>query len=586
MGLIVDNFAGGGGASLGLERAFGRPVDIAINHSAEAIAMHKANHPHTHHIQQNIYQVDPAEIRRRGHIDLAWFSPDCTHHSKAKGGAPIRTPEQRSSRDLAWVVVQWAERARPDVILLENVEEFEDWGPLREDGKPCPDQKGFTFKRWVKALRRAGYKVEWRELRACDYGAPTIRKRLFLVARCDGLPICWPAPTHAAPTDPRVISGELLAFRTAAECIDWSIPCPSIFMTQEEGRAMGLRVKRPLADNTLARIARGMQRFVIDNPNPFIVNLTHGGRVETVTDPFKTITGAHRGEKAVVEPYIVPVTHTKAKLTGNSTRLPLRTVTTAKGGEFALVAPFVSRQFGQSVGSYADMPLGTVTAGGGGKSALVAPTLIQTGYGERPGQAPRSLNLHKPLGTVVAGGQKHALVAAWMVKHFGGMTGVPVDQPGPTTTTRGTQNQIVTSYLTKYKGTSKDGQPVDEPLHTVQAGGLHYAEVRAFLLKYYGTATGQDPRDPLHSVTTKDRIGVVTIAGEDWRIADIGMRMLSARELFLAQGFDEDYIIDPEFNGKALTKTAAVSCCGNSVNPNLAEALARANAPASLRVAA
>lgn len=523
-GLLIDSFAGGGGASLGIARAFGRPIDVAINHDPAAVAVHKANHPETLHHCKNVWQADPAAVVQEAGgppVALAWFSPDCKHFSKAKGGRPVK----RNLRDLAWIVVLWARRARPRVIMLENVEEFRSWGPVDVEGQPCPDRKGKTFQRWVGELRRLGYRVEWRELRACDFGAPTIRKRLFVVARCDGLPIAWPQPTHGPGLRP---------YRTAADCIDWSLPCPSIFER-----------KRPLAEATLRRIARGIQRFVIEAAEPFIVSVAHGD-------------SGGRREYGIGE--------------------PLGTVT-AGGKSHALVVPHVSRQFGKSVGSAMGEPIGTVTAGGGGKCALVAPTLIQTGYGERPGQAPRVPGLEKPLGTVVAGGSKHALVAAFLAQHNTGVTGHDARKPLSTITGRCTQQQLVTSHLVKLRGTCRHGQDLGRPMPTVTAQGTHLGEVRAFLTKYYGTAIGQSCAEPLHTATEKARLGLVTvtIGGADYVIADIGMRMLSPRELFNAQGFPRDYRIDAEVDGKPITKTAQYRLCGNSVCPDVAEALVRAN---------
>lgn len=501
--LIVDSFAGGGGASLGIEWALGRSPDIAINHDAEAIAMHRANHPHSRHYQEDVWKVDPVEACGGRPVGLMWLSPDCKHFSKAKGGKPV----SKKIRGLAWVAVRWAAAVKPRVICLENVEEFQTWGPVLPNGQPCPARRGVTFRRFVAKLRRLGYEVQWRELRASNHGVPTIRKRLFLVARCDGLPIVWPKPTHGKG---------LLPFCTAAECIDWSISCPSIFLTREEAKAIG--VKRPLAEATMRRIARGLKRFVLDNPRPFIVSLTHQGgddRVRSVDTPLSTITGAHRGEQA-----------------------------------------------------------------------LVVPTLIQTGYGEREGQAPRVPGLGKPLGTVVAGGGKHALVAAYLAQHNAGWyegAGRQVELPLSTITHRGTQQQIVASHLVKLKGTSKDGQSIDEPLHTVQASGLHYGEVRAFLVAYYGNEKdGGTLFDPLRTVTAKERFGLVTVHGELYAIADIGMRMLLPRELFRAQGFPDSYVIDVPYKkpgakrAKRLGKTAQVKMCGNSVPPGLAAAVVRA----------
>jgi DNA (cytosine-5)-methyltransferase 1 len=484
--LIVDNFAGGGGASLGIELALGRSVDIAVNHDREAVAMHMANHPQTKHYCEDVWDVDPKEATGGRPVGLAWFSPDCTFHSKARGGKPFRDRKKAlRRRGLAWLVIRWANTVAPRVIMLENVEEFQDWGPLRDDGTPCPIRKGLTFRRWKKQLENSGYKVECKELRACDYGTPTVRKRLFVIARRDGLPIVWPEPTHGPVTKK--------PYRTAAECIDWSIPCPSIFE----------RV-RPLAEATMRRIAKGVKRYVIDAKEPFIVTNTTGSSQVPVSKPLKTVT------------------------TGNH-------------------------------------------------HYLVTPTLIQTGYGERPGQEPRVPGLDKPLGTVVAGGQKHALVAAFMAQHNSGMVGHEARKPVSTIVGRGTQQQLVTSHLLKLYGTCAHGQDNREPMPTVTGGGQHIGEVRAFLVKYYGT--DQDPRlgEPLHTVTTKDRFGIVTVKGEDYVIADIGMRMLQPRELYRAQGFPDSYKIDLQVDGKPLTKTAQVRMCGNSVCPPIAAAIVAAN---------
>jgi DNA (cytosine-5)-methyltransferase 1 len=548
-GLVIDSFAGGGGASTGIEAALGRPVDYAINHDAEALAMHAANHPATMHLSKNVWQIDPLELVGRRPVALAWFSPDCKHFSKAKGGRPVR----RAVRDLAWVAVLWARRARPAVIMLENVEEFRDWGPLVEkDGAwvPCPDRKGEIFARWVAELRRLGYRVEWRCLRACDYGAPTIRRRLFLIARRDGLPIVWPAPTHA---DPRAIAAGqpdvagLKPYRTAAGIIDWSLPCPSIFLTREEGRARG--VKRPLAEATMRRIARGVVRYVLDAAEPFVVPVTHHGddRVHGAAEPLRTVTAAHRGEFALIAPYFAGV-----------------------GG-----------RAGQSPERPVNAPYHTMTAKA--DTVLVAPSLIQSGYGERAGQAPRSLDVHEPLGTVVAGGAKHALVAAFLAQHNTDMVGHDARAPLSTIVGKGCTQAVVSAGLLNLKGADRRDGPVSAPAFTQTSGGNHQAEIRAFLVKYYGAGIGQGCGDPLHTAPTRDRFGLVTveIAGEPWVIADIGMRMLTPRELFRAQGFPDSYIIDPVIDGRKLTKTAQIRMCGNSVCPPVAEALVRANIAAA-----
>lgn len=463
--IVVDSFAGGGGASLGISWALGRGPDIAINHDKEAIALHAANHPDSVHLAEDVWHVDPVEACAGRPVGLMWLSPDCKHFSKAKGGKPV----SKKIRGLAWVAVRWAKAVRPRVIVLENVEEFKTWGPvLVSTNKPCPDRKGQTFRAFKRKLERLGYNVEHRELRACDYGAPTIRKRLFLVARCDGRPIVWPTPTH----------GKHLphAWRTAAECIEWSIPCPSIFER-----------KKPLADNTLKRIARGIKRFVIDSPRPFIVNLTHHGadRVESIDEPMRTITGANRGEKA-----------------------------------------------------------------------LCAPTLIHIGNGEREGQAPRALDLQRPLNTIVSTG-KFGLVAAFLAKHYTtDSDSASLFAPVPTVTAVD-HNALVTAHL---------------------AGATRYAEVRAFMVAYFGNEKdGADLFHPMRTVTSRDRFGLVTVEGFDCLIADIGMRMLAPRELYRAQGFPDSYRIDVEFNGKPLTKTAQVRMVGNSVCPPVAAAIVRSN---------
>ena len=398
MELIVDNFAGGGGASTGIELATGRSVDIAINHDPAAIAMHRANHPTTKHYCENVWDVDPVEACAGCPVGLAWFSPDCKHFSKAKGGKPV----EKAIRGLAWVAIRWAKLVRPRVIILENVEEFMTWGPLIGN-RPDPTRKGQTFRRFVHALKRYGYRVAWNELRACDYGAPTIRKRFFLIARCDGLPIVWPEPTHGDPSTLFVASGILHPWRTAAEIIDWTIPCPSIYDR-----------KKPLCKNTMRRIARGLRKFVLEHPQPYIVD-DH-----------------------------------------------------------------------------------------------IAPFLIQ--------------------------------------------------------------------YHTEQSGKEVRGQAVDKPLMTADSSN-RYGLVTALLIKYYGQGEGQSLREPLHTITAKDRFGLVIIRGEPYQIIDIGLRMLTPRELFRAQGFPEDYIIDRDADGKHYPKSAQVARCGNAVPPPFAEALVRANLP-------
>jgi DNA (cytosine-5)-methyltransferase 1 len=535
--LIVDSFAGGGGASTGIELALGRSPDIAINHDDIALAMHEANHPSTQHLPHSIWKVDPLQVCEGRPVGLLWASPDCKHFSKAKGGKPV----EKRIRDLAWVVVLWARQVKPRVIILENVEEFQTWGPLAVDGRPCPDRKGSTFKRWVGELKRLGYKVEHRELRACDYGAPTIRKRLFLVARCDGAPIVWPEPSHGDPKSKAVKSGRLKPWRTAAEIIDWRLACPSIFDTSEQiMEKYGLRAVRPLQPATMARIAKGVKRYVLDAAKPFIVNLTHHGgeRTESVDDPFATITGAHRGEKAVVTPFV------SAAQQGGSAR-------------------------------DAREPLHTVTASRKDQNQIIAPHLMTMRNAQKPFQG-----AEEPTHTITSGGAHMHLVAAFMAKHFGGheTPGWPLDVPISTVTAQD-HHAVVSAGLTVMKGSDRRDSGIDAPAPTATAQGGHLAETRAFLQKYYGS--DQDPRleEPLHTATAKARFGLVTVTidGEPYVITDIGMRMLSPRELFRAQGFPESYIIDRKPDGSPISKTEQVSKCGNSVCPPMACALVGAN---------
>ncbi|MDO3595749.1 DNA cytosine methyltransferase [Ralstonia pseudosolanacearum] len=572
--LIVDNFAGGGGASCGIELALGRHVDVAINHDPEAVAMHAMNHPQTDHHCESVWDVNPLSVTRGRPVGLAWFSPDCKHFSKAKGGKP----RDKRIRGLAWVALRWAALARPRVIILENVEEFQTWGPLLADGNPCPRRRGDTFRSFVRQLQEKGYAVEWRELRACDFGAPTIRKRLFLIARCDGQPVVWPEPTHGAPDSAAVKAKRLKPWRTAAECIDWSIPCPSIFERQ-----------RPLAEATQRRIARGLHRYVINAAAPFIVKVNHGRdefRGQPISEPMQTLTAKHGF--GLVAPHL---TKFRTGSTGAELRDPMPTITAGPkenpaGAPHALglIMPVLTECANASTQRTfrADEPLRTQCAEvKGGHFALAAATLVQTGYGERPGQAPRAPGLDKPLGTVVAGGAKHALVSAFLAKHYGGNyegPGVGLAEPASTITTAD-HHALVSSHMLKMYGTTT-GSDADAPMPTVTSGGNHIGEVRAFLIKYYSEG-GQDQRcrDPMHTIPTRDRLGLVTVAGEQYQIADIGMRMLEPHELYAAQGFPSSYVIAPVINGRRLPKHAQVRMCGNSVSPPMAAALVRANLP-------
>lgn len=519
--LFVDNFAGGGGASTGIETAIGRSVDIAINHDPDAIAMHKANHPATKHYCEDVWEVDPVKACAGNPVALAWFSPDCKHFSRAKGGKPV----DKNIRGLAWVAVKWAYAVRPKVIMLENVPEIQTWGPLGDDGKPIKNRAGETFKGFILALtsgipathpaykemcdalsieptsetarrlqRGLKYNVQYKTLKSCDYGAPTTRTRFYLIARCDGRPIVWAESTHAPKNSEAVKQGHKLPYHTAAECIDWSIPAQSIFERD-----------KPLAENTLRRIARGIQKFVIDSPEPFIINYK-----------FKN------------EP---------------------------KG---------------------ADEPLSTVTAVN--NHYLVAPTLIQY-HSETAKDEVRGQEVSEPLMTVDTS-PRYALSVAHIMKNYAGGykgAGSSADAPLGTVTTKD-HNALVTAHIMTLRN-NMDGQSVDEPLTTVSCSGAHHAEVQAFLVKYFSTGVAKSVSEPLDTVTTKDRFALVTIHGEEYIITDIKMRMLQPRELFNAQGFPKDYIIDRDADGHPYPKSKQVARCGNAVTPQVPAALVRANLP-------
>lgn len=556
MGLFVDNFAGGGGASTGIELAIGRNVDIAINHDPDAIAMHRANHPNTKHYCEDVWEVDPVEACNGKPVTLAWFSPDCKHFSRAKGGKPA----DKNIRGLAWVAVKWAYLVRPSVIMLENVPEIQTWGPLGKDNRPIKERAGETFDGFIKALstgistdhpafqemcealsiswesemamalvKGLGYDIQFRTLRSCDYGAPTTRQRFYMIARCDGRKIVWPKPTHGQKNSADVKSGKKKPYHTAAECIDWSIPAQSIFERD-----------RPLAENTLRRIARGIRRFVIDNPEPFIVTVNHGG------DNFR----------------------------GQSINEPLQTVTAKHG--YGIVTPTIMCNNENNVGARVDSPLPTVTTGN--RNFLVAPTLIQY-HSETSKEEVRGQEVDQPIMTIDTA-PRYALSCAHIMKNYGGgYTGAGSKADAPLDTVTATDhNSLVTAHIMTMRN-HMDGQPVDEPLGTITAGTTHHLEVQAFLLKYYGNGTANSVSEPLDTVTARDRFALVTIHGEEYIITDIRMRMLQPRELFNAQGFPEDYIIDHDADGKVYPKVKQVARCGNAVTPPVPAALVRANLP-------
>lgn len=524
--LIVDNFAGGGGASTGIELATGRQVDIAINHDPDAIAMHKANHPFTEHYCESVWDVDPYKATRGHKVALAWFSPDCKHFSKAKGGKPV----SKNIRGLAWIVLKWAGTVKPRVIILENVEEFQTWGPVRK-GKPVKSKKGETFQKWKEQLQSLGYKIEHRELVACDYGAPTTRKRFFLIARCDGMPIVWPEKTH----------GEgLIPYRTAADIIDWNTPCPSIFDTSAEIKdKFGVKAVRPLAENTMKRIARGIQKFVIDNPNPFIVQVNHSGefRGQKAGEPLQTVTA--KNGYGIVTPYMTAIGQTGFS-DDRSYRVDLPVKTLVTKAEQCLVMPTIMCNNTNNVGASLETPLPTITTGN--RNFLVSPAIIQY-HSESGNGGVRGQGTDKPIMTIDAA-PRYGLVAAFINRQFGASIGHSMNEPSATVTSVNKSNLV-----------------------------------KAFLIKYYGQGVGQKVNEPMDTVVTKDRFGLVTVAGVDYQIIDIGMRMLEPKELYAAQGFPSDYIIDVDCNGAKYSKAKQVARCGNAVPPPFAEALVRANLP-------
>lgn len=623
--LLIDNFAGGGGASEGISRGSGREVDIAINHNPEALDMHARNHPGTKHYCESVFDVDPLEATKGSPVGLVWLSPDCRHHSKAKGGKP----REQGIRGLAWIALRWAVVTRPRIIMLENVAEFQDWGPLDAQGYPIKAQAGETFKSFIRALSTGiakddpaikeiqhalgedfpvqhllnglGYKVEFKELKACDYGTPTIRKRLFLVARRDGLPIVWPAPTHADPKKMDLISSSLLPWKTAADCIDFNEPTKSIFDR-----------KKPLAVNTMRRVAKGIKRFVLDCPTPFIVSLAHGEEspsgvkrwgsgVRDINLPLQTVLASGNGA-SVVQPFL-------AKCLGDISEVKPSLV----------VANILVNTSGHP-GTDASDPLATVTTGS--HHYLTSSTLIEIGYGERPGQAPRAPGLEQPLGTVVASGVKHALISASLTTFYGDKNplgdgrGAPLDEPFLTQSTAN-RHGLVLASVSKFRQTSP-GSALDKPLDTVAASGGHHGLMKLCAVHmeqangggYLGE--GRSVNAPCSTILArgshqqlvlsdlapagidaagarlaqvrafaKEYLGLdqllVTVDGLIYEIVDICLRMLMPKELFKAQGFPDGYVFEFKRNGKPLSKSAQVRMCGNSVCPPVAEALVRSN---------
>ena len=574
--LIVDNFAGGGGASTGIEMATGYSVDIAINHDPEAIKMHKANHPNTKHYCENVWAVDPVKACKGHPVALAWFSPDCKHFSKAKGGKP----KDKNIRGLAWVACRWAGLVRPRVIMLENVEEFKTWGPLGRRHHPIKAKQGETFQKFVQQLTDLGYEVQFRELIAADYGAPTMRKRFFMIARCDGKTIVWPEPTHAPADSEEVKAGLKKPYVGAYTQIDFSRPCPSIFDTSEEIKEKyGIRAVRPLAQKTMDGIARGFIKFVLNNPKPFIIQCNHGGerRPNDIREPMPTITGKHG--YGIVEPYMVQIGQTGfTKDRSKDVREPLTTIVSKN--EHCLIEPTLAPYMGKNTtnhpGGNCKDPIHTITTGN--QQCLISPTLIQY-HSETSKDGVRGQTIKDPIMTVDSS-NRYGLVASFLHKYYDGGykgAGETVENPLPTVTAWD-HNSVVTANLIQMNNHC-DGKDIRQPLPTITAGDGHFGEVRAFLIKYYGQGTGQDIKDPLDTVTAQDRFGLVTINGTDYQIVDIGLRMLEPRELYGCQGFPDDYIIDHDYTGKTYPRSEQVRRCGNAVCPPIPAALVRANLP-------
>ena len=610
--IIVDNFAGGGGASTGIELATGRVVDIAINHDPDAILMHRTNHPHTMHYQASVWDVDPVEVCRGRPVGLAWFSPDCKHFSKAKGGKPV----DKNIRGLAWIVLRWAGTVRPRVIILENVEEFQTWGPVRR-GHPVKSKTGQTFRQWLGQLEALGYTVEWRELVAADYGAPTTRKRFFLIARSDERPIVWPEPTHAPADSQEVKAGTKKPWRSAAEIIDWNLPTPSIFATKEEVRERyGVAAVRPLARNTMRRVARGVDKFVIRSASPFLVIVNHAGefRGQGLAEPLQTITAKHG--YGVASPVMAPLTmHNNQNAVGTSITDPVNTITgTGAGGHQMLITPTLAA-IGQTGGGdrCRSMEEPTHTQVSKAEECVVCPAMIQ--YHTEQTERVRGQGVTDPIMTIDAS-NRYGLAAATLTKYYngdhnqdaaaplhtittrdregvtvanlskfyGGVVGAAASDPLPTVTAVD-HNALQTAHMVKMKGTNLGGQAQD-PLQTITAGGGHHGVVTTRIAKAEPGADLQNwpkIRAALNEFCDyhleDTEVILFSIGGAWYFMADIGLRMLTPRELYRANGFPDDYKIDRDYTGKEYGKTKQVARCGNAVPPPFATALVRANLP-------
>lgn len=571
--IIVDNFAGGGGASTGMELATGRPVAIAINHDPDAILMHKTNHPHTEHLQASVWDVNPREVCRGRPVGLAWFSPDCKHFSKAKGAALV----DRNIRGLAWIVLRWAGTVRPRVIILENVEEFVTWGPVRK-GKPVKKKAGQTFWKWKSQLLDLGYHVEHREIVAADLGAPTTRKRFVLVARCDGRPIVWPERTHGPRDSEEVRAGKLLPWRSAAEIIDWSQPCYSVFATKQELKEQyGVTAVRPLAPNTMRRVIRGVDKFTIRSGHPFLVECNHGGdgRARAEVEPVNTITRKYTG--GVCDPLLAPYTFSNTGgSVGTDVSEPVHTIRTA-GGQIMASASLIQYHTEQTERVRANgmgLPLPTVDA-----SNRYGLTTAQ--LGEYFGNG-RPIDVRDPVHTVTSH-DREAVVCAHISKYYGGVVGAEAAEPLPTVTAVD-HNAVTAAHVVEFKG-QDTGQDPRKPLRTITASAGEFADCRVELCKADGRGLGHWPeiRALLNRhcgyELAEDDLLLLEIGGVRYFIADILLRMLTPRELYNAMGFPPDYIIDRDYMGNEYGKAKQVARCGNAVCPPMATALVRANLP-------
>lgn len=573
---IVDSFAGGGGTSTGIELATGRVVDIAINHDPDAILMHKTNHPHTVHYQASVWDVDPLEVTGGSPVGLLWASPDCKHFSKAKGGKPV----DKKIRGLAWIVLRWAGKVHPRVIILENVEEFQTWGPVRR-GKPVKSKAGQTFRRFVRQLKALGYAMDWRELVAADYGAPTTRKRFFLIARRDGRPIVWPEPTHAPADSPEVKEGKKKPWRSAAEIIDWSLPCPSIFDSRQQIKEKyGLTAQRPLRPNTMRRVARGIDKFVIKSAHPFLIQCNHGGgfRGQELKEPLPVITAKHG--YGITKPAMIPWTVTNTtNSTGHPVTEPMDTARTGGGGGQMLTAAsliqYHTEQNEGVRGQEITEPLRTIDAAN--RYGLTAACMVKYYSGDN------AQEVQAPLHTVTTR-DREGVVAASLSKFYDGCVGVEITDPMPTVTAVD-HNALQIAHMVKLKGTNLGG-PVTDPVQTITAGGGHYGIVTTRIVKAEaGAGLGHWPeiREMLNTycgyILGPQDVILFRIEGAWFFLADIGLRMLIPRELYRANGFPDDYKIDRDYLGNEYKKSKQVARCGNAVPPPFAEALVRANLP-------